>query len=150
MITEERKKLDLSYKNATKENLEIIYQYNKELLERYTEIQPMNQEVILKALWEKIENSIERYKMLYLEDEEVGFYCIHTRNEEIELEDLCVYPAYQSQKIGTTVIEHCLEKANLPVQLYVFKENVGAWRLYEKLGFYIVRNIENSVYMMVR
>lgn len=150
MITQEQKKPDLSYKNATKENVEIIYQYNKELLERYTEIQLVDRETILKSLWEKIENSIERYKILYLGDTEVGFYCIHTRREEIELEDLCVYPAYQNQKIGTTVIEQCLEEANLPVQLYVFKENVGAWRLYEKLGFYIARNIENSMYMMVR
>lgn len=142
--------MDLTYKEATKKNIQKIYQYNKELLEKYTETKNLGEETLLKALWDKIENSIERYQMIFLDEEEVGFYCIHTEKEEVELEDLCIYSPYQNRKIGTAVIEKCIRESNFPIQLYVFKENIRAWMLYERLGFYIVRNIENSVYMMVR
>lgn len=143
--------MNLAYEKATKRDLDVIFQYNKELLDQYMVHQELDYETLITVLRQKLEANIDEYIMVYWDEQQAGFYRFRNGNDGMmELDDLCVYSEFQNQKIGTTIIEKCCKETELPVYLYVFVENVRAWMLYERLGFFIVRNIENSVYMMVR
>ena len=67
----------------------------------------------------------------------------------LEIDDLYIFPEFQNQGIGTAVIRKCCE-SRLPVMLYVFTRNTGAFALYRRLGFRVTETIGNSRCIMVR
>lgn len=68
----------------------------------------------------------------------------------MELDNFYIFPEFQKQGIGTQVLQKCIEESQRPIFLYVFQRNTGAVALYQRLGFRIVENIENSRYIMLR
>ena len=78
----------------------------------------------------------------------------------MELDDLYVLSEYRGQGVGTAIIQKCCCETELPVFLYVFKENNPAVSLYEKMGFRITGVKPNAIrlkngrllneYMMVK
>jgi putative acetyltransferase len=56
---------------------------------------------------------------------------------------LYVHPVHQGQGIGSILLKHAMtEKDHL--QLWVFQKNLGAIRLYERVGFDLVRTTDGS------
>lgn len=55
----------------------------------------------------------------------------------MELSDLYILPEWQGKGIGTAVLAHCIAQTNLPISLFVFIRNTGAFRLYTRMGFSI-------------
>lgn len=58
--------------------------------------------------------------------------------DEIRLLDITLLPGYRNQGIGTVLLQdviHQAEATRRPVQLYVFRDNLGAFRFYQRLGF---------------
>lgn len=74
----------------------------------------------------------------------------HPADGVMELDDLFILPDFRGRGIGSAVIRRCCEESALPVQLYVFQRNRGAFRLYERMGFRVVREINDSRYVMQR
>jgi ribosomal protein S18 acetylase RimI-like enzyme len=74
----------------------------------------------------------------------VGFYWIEQRGDTLHLHGLILKPEFQAQGIGTTVLT-MLEKQYAgkvdKIELGVYQENVGAKRLYEKMGFTIIKTL---------
>ena len=56
--------------------------------------------------------------------------------EQTEIAEFYVDHFFQNQGIGTQVVRDIIEQtAPQPLMLYVFTQNIGAVRLYERLGF---------------
>ena len=140
----------LSYQLALPEDVDTIFRFNKDLIDRYENIQDISYDDVLGWVRRKIEKAIHTYTRIYADGVHVGFYRFGANEEKMELDDLYIFPEFQSRGIGTCVIEKCCVETEKPVMLYVFIRNTGAWKLYQRLGFEIRENIRGSRYIMVR
>lgn len=81
------------------------------------------------------------HSLIYLENAEkaaIGRLIVERTEKEIRLVDIAILSEFRGRKIGTKIINDLIVEAeikNLPVTLTVSKTNVGAFRLYQKLGF---------------
>ena len=135
--------MKLTYEKATIENVENIFEGNKELLDQYEEINGLDYVNILTMLRAKIESNIDEYKVIFCDGQKAGYFRTHFHSEMMEFDDLYIFSEFRNQQIGTKIMRKCCEEAGLPVILYVFAKNVGAVSLYERLGFRIIENIND-------
>lgn len=104
---------------------------------------------VTKWVRKKIERSISKYTVIYVDDQKAGYYHFFINEDgQYEIDDLYVFPKYQHQGIGSEVINLCCASVNAPVMLYVFIRNERAVSLYKKLGFEVIETINNSRYIM--
>lgn len=79
-----------------------------------------------------------------------GVVQIEERPDAISLSQIEILPEHQGKGIGTAVIRSLMERADdegKPVVLNVFRVNTSARRLYERLGFRIVAELDHDVEM---
>ena len=142
--------MELSFQTAAEKDVETIFRLNKELIDRYENLQDFPYEDVLNWVRRKISNNIDSYCRIYADGILAGFYRFVSNGDMQELDDLYIFPEFQNRGIGTRVIEKCLAESDGPVMLYVFIRNTEAWKLYQRLGFEIQETIPNSRYIMVR
>lgn len=135
--------ITLTYEPAGAADAEAIFLLNKEQIDRYEDRQAIDYEKALTWVRQKIQSHIEAYTCILYENQKAGYYYFHPANGKMELDDLCILPAFQNKGIGTAVLLQCCLNTNLPVYLYVFTANTGAVALYTRLGFW-VRNTFSS------
>lgn len=88
--------------------------------------------------------------VILLDDRKIGRLRVVRTDGYIEIAGLQVHPDWQSRGAGTAVINSILqegERAGLPIELDVDQQNVGAQRLYARLGFERV-GVHGSDYRM--
>lgn len=142
--------MELSFRPALPEDVETLFRLNQELIDRYENVQDIPYGKVLVWVRRKIGKNIHSYTRIYDHGIHVGFYRFVPNGEKMELDDLYIFPEFQGRGIGSRVIEKCCGETKRPVMLYVFIRNTGAWKLYERLGFEIQENVQNSRYIMVR
>lgn len=131
----------LTYVPATKNDIESLVQFNKELIDTYEDKTFIDYTKVLEWVHHKIENHIHEYSRIMKEDQVVGYVHFHEFEDKMELDDLYIFPAFRNQGIGTEVIKKCLSETNRDVMLYVFNKNVRAYALYQKLGFQLTKKM---------
>ena len=142
--------MKLSFKPALPEDVDTLFRLNKELIDRYENVRDIPYEDVLNWVRRKIETAIHTYTRIYADGVHGGFYRFVPGDGVMELDDLYIFPEFQGRGIGTCVIEKCCGETEKPVMLYVFIRNIGAWQLYQRLGFEILEKIHDSRYIMVR
>ena len=142
--------MELSVQSGLPEDVDTIFRRNKELIDRYENVRGIPYEEVLAWHRRKIEKSIRSYTRICADGIHAGFYRFVPNGDKMELDDLYIFPEFQSRGIGSRVIEKCCAETELPVMLYVFVRNTGAWQLYQRLGFEIRETVHNSRYIMVR
>ena len=107
--------------------------------------------VYLAGFIKKIVDSINDYKVVYVDGCKAGYYHFYINEDDCyEIDDLYIFKEFQNMGIGTAIIQECCLAVDKPVMLYVFIKNHRAISLYQKLGFEIVATIKNSRYVMKR
>ena len=119
------------------EDVEKIFQLQKELIERYEDLSSINCEKVFAWCKKKIQVTMQDYRRIMIKKELAGYFALHKEaSGEWELDDLYLFPQFQNQGIGTQVVRDIIEQTTpQPLMLYVFTQNTGAVRLYERLGF---------------
>lgn len=133
--------MKLTYVPATKNDIESLIQFNKELIDTYEDKTLIDYTKVLEWVHHKIENHIHDYSRVIKEDQIVGYVHFYEFEDKMELDDLYIFPAFRNQGIGTEVIKKCLSETNRDVMLYVFNKNVRAYALYQKLGFQLTKKM---------
>ena len=142
--------MELSFEIADLQDADLIFRLNKELIDRYEDVQNIPYEEVLNWVRRKIGKNIHSYTRIYADGIPAGFYRFVPNGDQMELDDLYVFSEFQGRGIGSQVIEKCCGETDLPVMLYVFIRNTGAWKLYQRLGFEIRKPVHDSRYIMVR
>ena len=140
--------MSLNYEVATADDIELIYEFNKHLIDSYEDVQSIPYDKVLNWVHNKIETKINEYQRIIYNGELVGYYRFYQDGDRMELDDLYVFPDYRNQQIGTRVVDKCLSETELPVYLYVFIKNSKAVALYERLGFRVIETIKDTRYIM--
>lgn len=128
---------------ATTEDVEIIFDLTKELVEKYEDASSVDIPKVLEWLRKKIVKKIEEYRVIYYKDCKVGYYCVREENGEIELDDFYILEEYRNQGIGSSVLTYLTNK-HKAMFLYVFTKNTGAISLYKRYGFRIREKVGST------
>ena len=143
--------MDITYSSAQEVDVEQIYTFCKDTIEQY-ETDPIPMEQVLAWCHRKIERQLEDYRVILADGEKAGY--VHLSEEadgRLELDDLYLFPEFRGKGIGSNVLRQAIEQANQKQKilfLYVFRENEGAIRLYERNGFAITAKAGNSRWIM--
>ncbi|WP_102401785.1 GNAT family N-acetyltransferase [Haloimpatiens massiliensis] len=143
--------MEITFKNATEEDKDKIFELNKNLIEKYETNFQLDFQKIFTWIKKKIQNNIESYMCIYIKGVKVGYFYLHTDGEKLELDDLYIFKEFQGRGIGTEVLKYIdlvSKDKNKDIFLYVFVKNKGAVNLYLRNGYKIVENIHDSRYIM--
>jgi ribosomal protein S18 acetylase RimI-like enzyme len=83
--------------------------------------------------------------IVIVEGVDSGVFCVERRAADLYLRSIEIHPRVQRRGIGAAIVRSVIAEAaalRLPAALRVFKVNVGARRLYQRLGFVIVGESE--------
>ena len=133
--------MELRYEPARPEDIEALYAFNKELIDRYEDIEAIDYEKVLHWVRRKLETRISEYTCVFAGNQKVGYYHFADVDDKMELDDLYVFPGFRGRGIGTAIVRKCCKEADKTLFLYVFSENKRAISLYRRLGFRVVQEI---------
>lgn len=129
--------MNFNLRKATIDDFEILYRINKDAYKPYVEqIWGWDEEWQYKFFKEHL--ILDRIELILVGDAPVGFISINYRENLIFGESIALLPEYQSKGIGTKIIKDLIAKSKqlkMPFHIQVFKVNVRAKALYERLGF---------------
>ena len=142
-----------SYKlrKASEEDYEFIYQVKKEAYQNYVEINfgSWDEEKQREYFRSFISVCKEDAYIITFEGNDIGFYNGHLSENEFEIGNICIVPAYQNKGIGTNILKGIiLQNCEKDITLQYFKQN-PACKLYERLGFKITGETAYH-YQMIR
>jgi ribosomal protein S18 acetylase RimI-like enzyme len=85
-------------------------------------------------------------RAIYQDADLAGFYWVEERGDTLHLHGLILKAKFQGQGIGTSVLtmlaESYASKMNI-IELGVYQANTGAIKLYEKMGYKIIRSLDD-------
>lgn len=141
---------NLRYSPATPEDIDVIYNLCRELIETYEDLSSIDLPAVLAWVRKKIQTQISAYTSVWQEGDKVAYFCLSDEPEGAELDDFYVLSEYRNCGIGSEVLEHCLKHAQKQVYLYVFTQNIGAIRLYERFGFITTKQVSPTRIIMTK
>lgn len=133
--------MELTFSPASPADSEVIFRFAKELIEAWEDPRAMDISRALQWTQRKIETHIDEYTCVLFQGQTAGYFRFCPGEGCMELDDLYILPAFRGRGIGTAVAKHCCAGTALPVMLYVFTQNTGALRLYQRLGFTITEQV---------
>ena len=142
--------MELTYEPARPEDIDAVFAFCKELIDAYEDVARIDYDEVLSWVRRKLAKRIGDYTRVLADGQLAGYYSFAPSGEKMELDDLYVLPAFRGRGIGTAVVERCCAQTGLPVFLYVFRRNARAVALYERLGFRVVEEVEETRLIMQR
>ena len=144
----------LIYQPADASDLDALFAFNKELIDRYEDLNQIPYQKVLAWVRQKLEQQIQEYTCVFADGQKAGYYHFSPMDSNtMELDDLYLFPAFRGHGIGTAVIQKCCAETSQPILLYVFQKNTGAIALYQRMGFQIqctTQNVSRTRYIMRR
>jgi ribosomal protein S18 acetylase RimI-like enzyme len=88
--------------------------------------------------------------IIMLHAEPIGRIWVNSQPDAWRLVDIALLPEHRSQGVASTLLRDLLDQAkanSATVRLYVRTDNVGAQRLYERLGFTVTESMGSDLQM---
>ena len=123
-----------------KYKLNTIFEYAKDLDKE--EVEKINNYVN-----KTISNQIFEYKNIVLNNIIVGSFLITKNENGLLLDEIFIEEQYRNKGIGTSIIKDVVSKSNSNVYLWVYKDNIKAVNLYNRIGFNIKEETDSRYYM---
>ena len=120
--------------------LNTIFEYAKDLEEN--EIRKIHNYVNA-----TIPNQIYEYKNIVLNDNIVGSVLLIEKEDYLLLDEIYIEEKYRNKGIGTSILKDIVSNTTNNIYLWVYKANIKAIKLYNKLGFRIKDETDNRYYM---
>ena len=140
--------MKVTFVPAGEEDVSRIFQLNKELIHRYEDLSAIPYDKVLSWVEENIRQQLPHFRRIMADGSHAGYFCLCPAAGKWELDSLFVFPEYQGRGIGREAVRYCQNRADTTLFLYVFKENTGALRLYQRLGFRIAKEVRATAYIM--
>ena len=134
--------------NASIKDIERIKKYKLNTIFEYAK--DLNKEAVEKInnyVNKTISNQIFEYKNIVLNNIIVGSFLITKNENGLLLDEIFIEEQYRNKGIGTSIIKDVVSKSNSNVYLWVYKDNIKAVNLYNKIGFNIKEETDIRYYM---
>lgn len=134
--------------NASIKDIERIKKYKLNTIFEYAK--DLDKEEV-----EKINNYVNKttpkqifeYKNIVLNNIIVGSFLITKNENGLLLDEIFIEEQYRNKGIGTLIIKDIVSKSNNNLYLWVYKDNIKAVNLYNKIGFNIKEKTDSRYYM---
>lgn len=123
-----------------KYKLNTIFEYAKDLDKE--EVERINNYVN-----EIVPKQILEYKNIILNNIVVGSFLLTKNEPGLLLDEIFIEKQYRNKGLGASIIKDIISKTNNNVYLWVYKDNIKAINLYNKLGFNIKEETGSRYYM---
>lgn len=123
-----------------KYKLNTIFEYAKDLDKE--EVERINNYVN-----EIMPKQILEYKNIILNNIVVGSFLLTKNEPGLLLDEIFIEKQYRNKGLGASIIKDIISKTNNNVYLWVYKDNIKAINLYNKLGFNIKEETGSRYYM---
>ena len=134
--------------DASINDIEIIKKYKLKIIFAYAnKLNSEEKEKINNYVNETIPNEIDNYKNIVLNNNTVGSTLLTKKDGVILLDEIFIERQYRNKGVGTSVIKDIIASANSNIYLWVYKDNLKAIKLYNKLGFRINDETDSRYYM---
>ncbi|MBP4138626.1 GNAT family N-acetyltransferase [Flavobacterium geliluteum] len=146
-LLNEMEKIKLTFKKATELDINYLLCLREETMTEH--LINAGMEVSKESNINRIMHLFNQAKIIFYNDEKVGFLKVIENTEKIEIIQIQIDPKHQRKGIGQKILSSIFEKAfckNLKVTLSVLKGN-RAIQLYLKNGFKITAENTNSFIM---
>ena len=140
--------MNLSYEPAGQEDLEPLFQLNRQLIDRYEDLSSIDYPKVLEWVRRNLSRNLSEITRVLKDGTLVGYFCLRPEDGKMELDSLFVLPPFRGQGIGTEILQKCLQEAHAPVFLFVFRGNTRAKALYHRMGFRIVKEVGKTRLLM--
>ena len=132
---------------AKPDDIDLLIEYKLDSILKYAEnLSEEEANRIRNYVTANIPNQINSYKVIKIEDKTAGCLLVYKFRDGVLLDEIFIKEKHRHNGIGSEIIKSILNK-NKNVYLWVYKSNVNAIKLYNKLGFDVVE-IENQRYLM--
>lgn len=139
--------MDYKLINATDENLENIIKYKLNSIFDYAENLSQDEKIEIRNYVEShVPNQLEYYKNIVVNNIIIGCLLVEQKDDGVLLDEIYIDNEYRNKGIGTNIINNVLRE-NKIVYLWVYKANISAIKLYQKLGFNIIDETDTRYYM---
>ena len=130
---------------ATQADTENMYNWEIESIHPDLQTKPDVQELIRKDVQESIKDT----QMIMDGDKTIGMFtaCMIDDGEWRYIGEIYLIPEYRGKGIGTSILKNEINKFD-KIRLQVATTNTGAIKLYESLGFKIVKEVDGQMYVM--
>ena len=122
---------------ALPEDVPVIFDQCKALIDAYEDGTAIDYPRVMAWVERKIRDHLHQYTRVCRDDQTVAYYRLVLEKDKAELDDLYVLPGFRGEGIGAQILQKCFDDCKIPIFLYVFTENTGAIRFYERHGFLI-------------
>jgi GNAT superfamily N-acetyltransferase len=141
--------LKLTRRAASSDDLELLFEINRAALEDHVRrnFGVWDDEQQRRSFGERTDPST--HQLFYSGSQPAGFWSVARDDGQICLERLCLFPSFQNRGLGTLLVRELIAEARASdraLRLQVFLTN-RARRLYERLGFRIVRATDSHYHM---
>lgn len=140
--------MKVTFVPALAEDIPHIFQLNRDLFLRYEDFSSLSREKVLSWVEQNIRQQLPCFRRILADGAHAGYFCLCPAEGKWELDSLFVFPEFQNLGIGTEAVRYCQRQADSTLFLYVFKENIGAFSLYQRLGFRIAQEVRTTAYIM--
>ncbi len=126
---------------------EKILEYKLKSILEYAE--ELSQEEIVRVkeyVKQQILIDFKNYRVIFIDNKIVGCVLIENHNDGVLLDEIYLEENYRNKGIGTDIIKKTL-LSNKVVYLWVYKRNLKAISLYQKMGFRVIKETETRYYM---
>ena len=134
--------------NASIKDIERIKKYKlNTIFEFAKDLDKEEVERINNYVNEIVPKQILEYKNIILNNIVVGSFLLTKNEVGLLLDEIFIEEQYRNKGLGASIIKDIISKTNNNVYLWVYKDNIKAINLYNKLGFNIKEETGSRYYM---
>lgn len=134
--------------NASIKDIERIKKYKlNTIFEFAKDLDKEEVERINNYVNEIVPKQILEYKNIILNNIVVGSFLLTKNEAGLLLDEIFIEEQYRNKGLGASIIKDIISKTNNNVYLWVYKDNIKAINLYNKLGFNIKEETGSRYYM---
>lgn len=134
--------------NASIKDIERIKKYKlNTIFEFAKDLDKEEVERINNYVNEIVPKQILEYKNIILNNIVIGSFLLTKNEAGLLLDEIFIEEQYRNKGLGASIIKDIISKTNNNVYLWVYKDNIKAINLYNKLGFNIKEETGSRYYM---
>ena len=100
---------------------------------------------IRKSVDKNIERTCELYKIIYVDNKIAGAYLVLPYEDGYIVDEIYLFKEYRNNGIGTSILNNIIKEYKT-LYIWVYKNNVEAIKLFERLGFMLVSNGRTMIF----